>query len=66
MSTSGSPVVPRDVPTLCAADTLEARPGVLCGWCPFVSECPEGLAELARRQAIGKLPAHAPAAALVA
>lgn len=50
----------------CATDTFDAKPGVLCGWCPFVSECPEGLAELARRQAIGKLPAHAPAAALVA
>ncbi len=50
----------------CATDTFEARPGVLCGWCPFAIECPEGRAELVRRQAAGKLPAHAPAAALVA
>lgn len=50
----------------CETDTFEAKPGVLCGWCPFAAECPEGHAELVKRQAIGKLPAHAPAAALVA
>lgn len=50
----------------CAADTFEAKPGVLCGWCPFAAECPEGHAELTRRQAAGTLHAHAPAAALVA
>ena len=50
----------------CTADTFEAKPGVLCGWCPFAAECPEGHAELTRRQAAGTLHAHAPAAALVA
>jgi len=25
------------------------RPGPLCGWCPFVSECPEGRLEIERR-----------------
>ena len=50
----------------CAADTFDAKPGVLCGWCPFAAECPEGHAELTRRQAAGTLHAHAPAAALVA
>ncbi len=50
----------------CESDEFEAKPGVLCGWCPFVSDCPEGVAELTRRQAAGKLPAHAPAASLVA
>jgi len=50
----------------CAADSFEAKPGVLCGWCPFAAECPEGHAELAKRQAAGTLHAHAPAAALVA
>lgn len=50
----------------CAADQFEANPGVLCGWCPFAAECPEGHAELTRREAAGKLPAHAPARSLVA
>lgn len=50
----------------CASDTFEAKPGVLCGWCPFASDCPEGHAEIVRRQAAGKLPAHAPQRALVA
>lgn len=49
----------------CGVDTFEAKPGVLCGWCPFASECPEGRADLVKRQAAGKLHAHAPAAALV-
>ncbi|MDH3681428.1 MAG: PD-(D/E)XK nuclease family protein [Acidimicrobiia bacterium] len=50
----------------CSTDGFEAKPSVLCGWCPFVSQCPEGTAELARRSTEGTLPAHAPAAALVA
>jgi putative RecB family exonuclease len=50
----------------CENDEFEARPGVLCGWCPFVEQCPEGRAELVRRVAAGKLPAHAPARSLVA
>ncbi len=50
----------------CTTDEFAAKPGVLCGWCPFVGECPEGRAELTRRHAAGKLPSHAPAAALVA
>ncbi len=50
----------------CASETFEPRTTVLCGWCPFADRCPEGQAELARRQAAGRLPAHAPAAALVA
>jgi putative RecB family exonuclease len=48
----------------CAAEAFEAKPGVLCGWCPFVEQCPEGRAGLARRAEAGTLPAHAPAAAL--
>ena len=52
--------------TACSSDTFDARPGVLCGWCPFANQCPEGHAELVRREAAGKLPAHAPARALVA
>lgn len=50
----------------CASNTFDAKTGVLCGWCPFVTECPEGHAELVARQAAGKLPAHAPAKVLVA
>lgn len=50
----------------CASDRFDAKPGVLCGWCPFASECPEGRAELVRREAAGKLPSHAPARVLVA
>jgi putative RecB family exonuclease len=45
----------------CATEHFEAKPGVLCGWCPFVDQCPEGRQELARRAAAGTLPAHAPA-----
>ncbi len=54
------------IETACANDEFNARTTVLCGWCPFVSQCAEGRAEVTRRQAAGKLPAHAPAAALVA
>lgn len=54
------------ITSCCSTDTFDAKPGVLCGWCPFAVDCPEGRAELTRRQAMGKLPAHAPAAALVA
>ncbi|MGI9597311.1 MAG: RecB family exonuclease [Acidimicrobiales bacterium] len=50
----------------CADDSFEPRPTVLCGWCPFIDQCPEGQAELARRVDAGSMPAHAPAAALVA
>ncbi len=52
--------------TACESDEFEARPGVLCGWCPFAADCPEGRAELVQREAAGKLPAHAPARSLVA
>ncbi|MEM7274484.1 MAG: PD-(D/E)XK nuclease family protein [Actinomycetota bacterium] len=55
-----------DIGTACTEDRFDPRPTVLCGWCPFVERCPEGKADLARRHAAGSLPAHAPAAALVA
>ncbi len=50
----------------CSSEAFEARPGVLCGWCPFAARCPEGQQELAQREASGRLPAHAPARGLVA
>ncbi len=54
------------IATACTEESFEPRPTVLCGWCPFVEQCPEGRAELARRMDAGSLPAHAPAAALLA
>ncbi len=55
-----------NVGTACATDQFDPRPTVLCGWCPFIEQCPEGRAELQKRHDAGSLPAHAPAAALVA
>ena len=54
------------ISTACSADEFDPKTGVLCGWCPFIDQCPEGHQELARRASDGTLPAHAPAAALVA
>ena len=31
------------------ADSFDPSPGPLCGWCPHVANCPEGLAEVRRR-----------------
>jgi len=55
-----------DVGRACTNDEFEPNTGVLCGWCPFVDQCAEGRQELAKRAEAGTLPAHAPAAALVA
>ncbi len=55
-----------EIDEACGRDAFEPRPSVLCGWCPFVEQCPEGRAELVARAAEGRLPAHAPSAALVA
>ncbi|MEL7210550.1 MAG: PD-(D/E)XK nuclease family protein [Actinomycetota bacterium] len=55
-----------EVTTACADDAFEARTSVLCGWCPFAEQCPEGRRELAQRSEQGTLPAHAPARSLVA
>ncbi|MEM9654768.1 MAG: PD-(D/E)XK nuclease family protein [Actinomycetota bacterium] len=55
-----------NIGSACSTDTFEPRPTVLCGWCPFIEQCPEGRAELKRRHDAGSLPAHAPAAELVA
>lgn len=49
------------IATSAAIDTWEPQPGPLCGWCPFVGECPEGLAEVRERRAAGKLKRTAPA-----
>lgn len=50
----------------CSDEQFDPNPGVLCGWCPFVTQCSEGQAELMARMEAGSLPAHAPSAALVA
>ena len=48
----------------CAATgDFPPRPGPLCGWCAFVSHCPEGLAEVERRHLAGALRPDAPALA---
>ncbi len=49
----------------CEREEFPPQPTVLCGWCPFVEQCPEGRAELMARSDAGSLPAHAPAAALL-
>lgn len=54
-----------EVGAACLSEEFEATPTVLCGWCPFAAQCPEGLAELTRRQDSGNLLPHAPAGALV-
>ena len=38
-----------EIKTACSEDSFEPRPGPLCGWCPYVSMCPQGEAELAKR-----------------
>jgi putative RecB family exonuclease len=45
----------------CQADAFAPKPGVLCGWCPFVDQCPEGRAEVDDRYQAGWLPVDAPA-----
>ncbi|MYL08798.1 MAG: PD-(D/E)XK nuclease family protein [Acidimicrobiia bacterium] len=45
----------------CISQEFEASVGPLCGWCPFVAQCPEGTAEVLHRDKIGKLRSDAPA-----
>ena len=40
---------------------FDASAGPLCGWCPFVAQCPEGTEEVLHRDKIGKLRSDAPA-----
>ena len=37
--------------TACDTDEFEPRTGPLCGWCPYVERCPEGIKEVAKRRA---------------
>lgn len=45
----------------CISQEFEASVGPLCGWCPFVAQCPEGTEEVLHRDKIGKLRSDAPA-----
>jgi hypothetical protein len=45
----------------CISQEFEASVGPLCGWCPFVAQCPEGTEEVLYRDKIGKLRSDAPA-----
>lgn len=56
----------RDMQTACETDDFPATPGPLCGWCPYVTLCPEGSGEIKRRFDEGTLHQHAPARALLA
>ena len=39
------------ITTACETDEFEPRTGPLCAWCAYVEQCPEGTAEVARRNA---------------
>ena len=45
----------------CITEEFDASTGPLCGWCPFVAECPEGTAEVLERDKAGKMRSDAPA-----
>ncbi len=45
----------------CTTQKFEASPSALCGWCPFVAHCPEGTAEVRKRDQAGRLREDAPA-----
>lgn len=49
----------------CSTATFDARTGPLCGWCPYVAQCPEGQAEIRGRAERGTLAGHAPALTLL-
>lgn len=56
----------RNLNEACDRGEFAAKPGPLCGWCPFVEHCAEGCAEVKRRVAAGNLRLDAPAVDLVA
>jgi len=45
----------------CISGEFAASVGPLCGWCPFVAQCPEGTAEVLHRDKINTLRSDAPA-----
>lgn len=46
--------------TACSSETFDASTGPLCAWCPFVKQCPEGIAEVSQRHAAGMVRPDAP------
>lgn len=48
------------VNTAVETSTFDARPGPLCGWCPYAESCDEGLSELEARHASGRIRSSAP------
>ncbi len=49
----------------CARNEFEPTTGPLCAWCPFASQCPEGMAEVTKRHKAGRVRLDAPAVALL-
>lgn len=49
----------------CETGEFAATTGPLCAWCPFVAACPEGQAEVVRRNESGSVRADAPGLAIV-
>ena len=49
----------------CRRDAFEPKTGPLCGWCPYVVHCPEGRAEVERRDMAGIIRRDAPALQVV-
>ena len=45
----------------CAEGEFATRPGPLCGWCPFVTRCPDGEQEVRFRIGAGRMRDDAPA-----
>jgi putative RecB family exonuclease len=45
----------------CTEGEFATRPGPLCGWCPFVTRCPDGEQEVRFRIGAGRMRDDAPA-----
>ena len=50
----------------CARDEFAAQVGPLCAWCPFVTVCAEGQAEVKRRATAGLVRRDAPGLVVLA